>query len=185
MSDATRSVPRTEVAAGAGRPFRFSLVFEGSRGLLMAWLGGRWALGLGALLVSLFAGTGFLAHALSGGAGPSREVFVFLGAGIGSLAVALRLRPRKVHFERRDDTWWWRERWSPGRRGWAPITEEEPLRLERESLAGSAAAVESLTLQAGTARLLSYLGDPAIARRLGAALRTAGVPVRTAVKRPS
>jgi hypothetical protein len=167
------------VEAGAGRPFRFSLVLEGGRGTLLYWLGGKWAAMLGVLVVSLFAGLGGLVASLLGDPPAPRPVFVFLAAGIGAGAVALHLRPRRVQFERRGETWCWRERWSLARPGWSEITEERPLRLERVILA----TVEGWTLYAGPVRIFSYLGDPSIGRSVTVAFEQAGVPLTTVMKR--
>ena len=73
----------------------------------------------------------------------------------------------------------WRERWNLARFRWSAITEEVPLRLEREILS----TVEGFTLFAGPARLFSYVGDPSIGRSVSLAFQTAGVPLRTVVKR--
>jgi len=167
------------VEAGEGRPFRFSLSFEGPRGVLESWLGTPWSFGVGAVIVGLFA---VAAATVASVLPPGRvrpSALVLGGAGAGALAVAVYLRPRRVLFERRDGTWRWQERRAARRTRWAPITEEEPLRLEREILA----TVEGFALYAGSRRLLSYLGDPVIGRSVASALQSAGVPVRTVMKR--
>ncbi len=178
MTNAGSSAHRASIEAGAGRPFRFSLVLDEERGALLYWLGGRWALGFGAAVVSLFGLAGSVAASLAD-SGVPRAAFVFSGAGVGAVAVAMHLRPRRVMFERREGTWRWRERWSLARPRWAEITEEAPLKLEREILS----TVEGWTLYAGTVRLFSYLGDPSIGRSVTAAFQSAGVPLRTVIKR--
>ena len=167
------------VEAGAGRPFRFSLVFEDRRGLLLYWIGGHWAAVLGVVVVSFFGMLGSLFGTLWEEAPVSREFLVFALAAVGAAAVALHLRTRKVLFERRDGTWCWREGWGLLGPGWSAITEERPLRIEREILT----AVEGWTLYAGSSRLFSYLGDPSIGRSVGAVFQAAGVPLRTVMKR--
>ncbi len=179
MTDASDTVRKATVEAGAGRPFRFSLVLGEGEGILLSWLGGRWALLLGAVVVSLFASAGGLAAALQDSPAAPFEAFLFAGAAVGAVAVAIHLRPRRFHFRRREGTWWWRERRFPVPAGWAAITEEAPLRLERDILA----SVEGFTLYAGTVRLFSYLGDPTIGRSLGSAFQAAGVPLRTVIRR--
>lgn len=170
---------RTTLEAGAGRPFRFSLVLEDGRGTLRSWIGGKWAFFVGSAGVLLATGAATLAAAV---ASSSREVetpaFASVGAAIGALLSAWHLRPRSVHFLRRDGGWWWR---GPGlfRRGWKALTEESPLRLEREILS----TVEGFALYAGDLRILSYLGDPVIGRRVGLAFQAAGVPLRTVHRR--
>ena len=167
------------VEAGAGRPFRFSLVLGEREGSLAYWLGGRWALGFGLFTTAIFAAGGGLAAALLDGGPAPREVFLFAGAALGAGAVALHLRPRRVAFERRDGTWCWRPRRLLGPRTWFPITEEKPLLLEREILS----SLEGWTLSAGTVRLFTYLGDPSIGRSVTLAFQRAGVPCRTVMKR--
>jgi len=184
MIDRTGTAPRTAVEAGAGRPFRFSLVLEEGKGRLLYWLGGRWAAGLGVVVVSAFGAMGMIFGALWEDRPAAPEFFTFGAAGLGALAVALHLRPRTVLFERREGTWCWRERrlLSPlswVRLGWASITEDVPLRLEREILS----SVEGWTLYAGPVRLFSYLGDPSIGRSVTAAFQAAGVPLRTVMRR--
>ena len=179
MTDSTSFVRKATVEAGAGRPFRFSLVLGEGEGILLSWLGGRWALLLGAVVVSLFASVGGLAAALQDSPAVPIEAFLFAGAGVGAFAVSLHLRPRRFLFRRSEGTWWWRERRFPVPAGWAAITEEAPLRLERDILA----SVEGFTLYAGTVRLFSYLGDPSIGRTVSAAFQGAGVPVRTVIRR--
>jgi hypothetical protein len=178
MNDASQTVRRAAVEAGAGRPFRFSLVLGDGEGSLLFWLGGRWALGFGLLVVTLFAAAGVVSGSIAGPDIP-RQSFAFAGACVGAMAVAMHLRPRKVLFLRREGTWCWRERWSLLRSGWRAITEEVPLRLERELLS----TVEGWTLYAGPERLFSYLGDPSIGRNVTAAFQAAGVPLRTVIKR--
>ena len=181
MSDFTDTAGRAAIEAGAGRPFRFSLILDEGRGRLLHWLGGKWAAGLGALEVSAFGAAGLVLGALWRDAPVAPEVFLFTGSAAGAVFVAVHLRPRTVLFERREGTWCWRERWSPGRLGWSAITEERPLRMEREILA----TAEVFTLYADTVRLFSYLGDPSIGRNVTAAFQGAGVPVRAKVKRAS
>ena len=178
MADAGGSVRRASIEAGAGRPFRFSLVLEDERGALLYWLGGRWAFALGTAAVSLFGLAGSVAATLAD-PGSLRPAFARAGAGVGAVGVSMYLRTRKVVFERRSGTLCWREPWSMARPGWVEITEEVPLRLERNILS----TVEGWTLYAGTVRLFSYLGDPSIARSVSAAFQTAGVPLRTVIKR--
>lgn len=179
MSAGGDSVSKSTVQAGAGRPFRFSLVLGEGEGLLLSWLGGRWAFLLGATVVSLFASAGALVAALQDSPAASFETFLFAGAGMGALAVALHLRPRRFLFRLREGTWWWRERRFPVPAGWAAITEEAPLRLERDILQ----TMEGFTLYAGTVRLFSYLGEPSIGRDVTAAFQAAGVPLRTVIRR--
>ena len=179
MRERDHSARPSTVEAGAGRPFRFSLVMGEGEGILQSWLGGRWAFLLGALVVSLFASGGGLAAALQESRAVPFEACVFAGAGIGALAVAAHLRPRRFHFRCREGTWWWRERRFPVPAGWAAITEDAPLRMERDILT----TAEGFTLYAGTARLFSYLGDPAIGRTVTAAFEAAGVPLRTTIRR--
>jgi len=167
------------IEAGAGRPFRFSLVLADERGSLLYWLGGRWAAAFGFAVVTIFAAMGGVAAAILDHPRIPREGFAFASAGIGAVGVALHLRPRRVLFERRGGTWCWKERWSLVRPGWSPITEEKPLRLEREILS----TVEGWTLYAGPVRLFSYLGDPSIGRSVGVAFERSGVPLKTVVKR--
>jgi len=179
MNEAVRDGGRAEVEAGAGRPFRFSLVFEGSRGRLLTWLGTQWALGVGLAGVGLFALAGALLAAVLDLPALSPEVSVFAAAAAGALFAAHHLRPRTVQFAVLEGAWCWRELWSPARYAWSPITEKDPLRLEREVLS----TVEGFTLYAGTRRLLSYLGDPTIGRSVSLAFESAGVPLRIVMKR--
>jgi len=181
MSDLTETAGRAAIEAGAGRPFRFSLVLDQGRGRLLHWLGGRWAAGLGAVVVSAFGAGGMVLGALWKDAPAPPEAFVFASCGMGAVAVALHLRPRTVLFERREGTWCWRERWNLARFGWSAITEERPLRMEREIFSSS----ESFTLYADSVRLFSYFGNPSIARTVTAAFQSAGVPLRTRLKRSS
>ena len=92
--------------------------------------------------------------------------------------MAVSLRTRTVRFERRDGTWGWFDRGPLLVARWTPLTEEAPLRVEREILARG----EDWTLYAGTVRLFSYLGDPVIGRRVTNAFLEAGFPVRTVVR---
>ena len=179
MSEASESVGRSSIEAGAGRPFRFSLVFEGGNGSLLSWRGGGWSLLRGSVEVSFFAALGGLLFLMQESPSVAPEVFLLAGAGVGAVTAAFNLRARRVLFQRREGTWMWRERWNPSRSRWSAITEEVPLRLEREFLT----SVEGFTLYAGTARLFSYLGDPSIGRSVGLAFQAAGVPLRTVVKR--
>ncbi len=179
MNDATETAGPAAIEAGAGRPFRFSLVLGEGRGRLLHWLGGRWAAGLGAVVVSTFGAAGMVLGVLWRDAPAPPEFFLFGAGGLGAVAVALHLRPRTVLFERREGTWLWRERWSLARLGWSAITEERPLRLEREIYT----TAEGFTLYADSVRLFSYLGDPSIGRNVTAAFQAAGVPLRTRLKR--
>jgi hypothetical protein len=179
MTDASESARRAAIEAGAGRPFRFSLVLEEGRGKLLYWLGGKWAAGLGVFVVTAFGAAGTVFAALWDDPPVPPEFFAFCAAAIGAVAVALHLRPRTVLFERREGTWCWRERWSVARLGWSTITEDSPLRIERDPVS----SVEGWTLYAGPVRLFSYLGDPSIGRSVTVAFRTAGVPLRTVVRR--
>lgn len=167
------------IEAGAGRPFRFSLVLEEERGSLLYWLGGKWAAGFGVAVVTVFAAMGGVAAALLDHPRIPREGFALASAGIGAAGVAMHLRPRRVLFQRRGGTWCWKERWSLAHPGWSPITEESPLRLEREFLS----TVEGWTLYAGSVRIFSYLGDPSIGRSVSVAFERSGVPLRTVMKR--
>jgi hypothetical protein len=167
------------VQAGAGRPFRFSLVLGDGKGALFCWLGGKWAVLFGVFTVAVFAGVGGLTGALLPDPPVAREVFVCAAAGVGAAAVALHLRPRTVLFLRRGESWFWKERWSLLHPRWSPITDDRPLRLEREILS----SVEGWTLYADTVRIFSYLGDPSIGRSVTAAFQQAGVPLRTVMKR--
>jgi hypothetical protein len=176
---------RTAVEAGAGRPFRFSLVLGDGEGRLLYWFGGKWAALLGTVVVALFGAMGLTFAALWPGRPVAAEFLAFASAGIGALAVAHHFRPRTVLFERREGTWRWRERGILSRvswrsLGWSSITDQEPLRLEREPRS----TVEGWTLYAGTVRLFSYLGDPSIGRSVSAAFQSAGVPLRTVMRRP-
>ena len=179
MSDLTETARHAAIEAGAGRPFRFSLVLGEEKGRLLHWLGGRWAAGLGALVISAFGAGGVVLGALWQDAPAPPEAFLFASCAAGAVAVALHLRPRTVLFERREGTWCWRERWNLARMGWSDITEERPLRLEREIYA----TAEAFTLYADSVRLFSYLGDPSIGRTVTAAFQSAGVPLRTRLKR--
>lgn len=179
MQDSSTPAPRSALEAGAGRPFRFSLVLEDGRGRLAYWLGGKWAVLLGAFVVGAFAALGSLMAALVGTSGPHPLAPVFGAAAAGAVAVALHLRTRTVLFERRGPNWSWRERGNLVRLRWTEITEERPLRMEREILS----TVEGWTLYAGPVRLFSYLGDPSIARRVQGAFQEAGVPLRTEIRR--
>jgi len=179
MQDSPDSAPRPALEAGAGRPFRFSLVLEDGRGRLAYWLGGKWAVILGAFVVGAFAATGSLMAALLAEAGWHPLAPVFAASAAGALSVALHLRTRTVLFERRGPHWSWHERGNLVRRRWTEITEEHPLRMEREILS----TVEGWTLYAGPVRLFSYLGDPSIARRVQGAFQEAGVPLRTEIRR--
>jgi len=179
MRPLTDTAGRSAIEAGAGRPFRFSLVIEEERGRLLHWLGGRWAAGLGALGVATFGAAGMILGALWRDAPVSPEAFVFASCSVGAVVAALQLRPRTVLFERREGTWCWRERWTPGRFGWSAITDERPLRMEREAYPEA----EAFTLYADTVRLFSYLGDPSIGRTVTAAFHSAGVPLRARVRR--
>src|SRR5688572_33101229 len=119
MNDATESAGPAAIESGAGRPFRFSLVLGEGRGRLLRWLGGKWAAGLGALVVATFGAAGMVLGVLWRDAPAPPEAFVFGAGGMGAVAVALHLRPRTVLFERREGTWLWRERWSLARLGWS------------------------------------------------------------------
>ena len=179
MTDGTSPDRRAALEAGAGRPFRFRLVLEESRGRLQYWLGGRWALGFGVLTVSVFSAAGaMLGLILQDPVLPPAGLGAFAAAA-GSLTVAVSLRARTVRFERRDGTWGWLARRPLLGFRWTPLTEETPLRLEREVLARG----EDWTLYAGPVRLFSYLGDPVIGRRVTTAFLEAGFPVRTIVRR--
>jgi hypothetical protein len=166
------------VEAGAGRPFRFSLVLEAGRGRLLFWLGGAWAAVFGVFTLAVFTALGAVLAVLPGEGAVPAGALVAGSAAAGALFVAIYLRPRAVLFEKRAGTWCWRQRGSLAR-GWAAITEERPLRIEREVLS----TVENWTLYAGPVRLFSYLGDPSIGRSVTAAFRTAGVPLHTEMKR--
>jgi len=181
MSDLTDTARPAAIEAGAGRPFRFSLVLGESSGRLLSWLGGRWAAGLGVLVVSGFGFAGLLLGSLWQDGPVAPEGLLFAAAGVGAVLVALHLRPRTVLFERREGTWRWKEPWSLARLGWSAITEDRPLRMERQILSTS----EAFTLYADTVRLLSYFGDPSIGRNVTAAFQTAGVPLRTVLRRPA
>jgi hypothetical protein len=172
--------PRSALEAGAGRPFRFSLVLEDGRGRLAYWLGGKWAILLGLFVLAAFVALGATLSALLDGSGAHPLAPVCAAAAVGAAAVALHLRTRTVLFERRGDHWSWRERGNPARLRWTEITEDRPLRMEREILS----TVEGWTLYAGSVRLFSYLGDPSIARRVQGAFQEAGVPLRTEMRRP-
>jgi hypothetical protein len=180
MTHRDDSARKAAVEAGAGRPFRFSLVLGDAEGRLLCWFGGKWAAILGVLVVGGFAAMGGFFALLWPDRPVAAEFLTFASAGIGALAVAIHLRPRTVLFERREGTWRWRERGILPRLGWSPITEQEPLRLEREPHA----TVEGWTLYWRAVRLFSYLGDPSIGRSVSAAFQEAGVPVRTVMRPP-
>ena len=175
----TDAADRTAIEAGAGRPFRFSLQMGEGRGRLLHWLGGRWAAGIGIFGVCTAGAAGIVLGEIWDDPPVPPETLLFASSAIGAVAAALHLRPRTVLFERRDGTWCWRERWNLARLGWRAITDEKPLRLEREEYPGA----EAFTLYADSFRLFSYLGDPAIGRTVTAAFRTAGVPVRNRLRR--
>jgi hypothetical protein len=170
---------RRSVNAGKGRPFRFSLVMEAGRGSIEWWLGSAWSMIVGAAFV---VPTGVF-MALVGSSidpvGRDPRGWGFLGAGLGALGAALYLRPRRVEFHCDDGAWRWRTRTLAFRNRWHPITAEDPIRMERETLS----SVEGFTLYSGSARLLSYLGDPSTGRNVITTFREAGVPLKTVVKR--
>ncbi len=166
------------VEAGRGRPFRFRLTLGGAEGELRFWVGGGWSVLLGVALTGGFALLGATVAAIASHAGDAGGG-ALVGAASGAAAAALHLRARRVLFRRSGETWRWTESRLPWPASWRPITSEDPIRMEREP----AAAGEGFTLYAGSARILSYLGDPSIGRSVAAAFRAAEVPLRTVIRR--
>jgi hypothetical protein len=141
-------------------------------------MGAAWASALGVTLVVAFATlAGVLSHVISD-TGVQPEGLVLTGAALGAVACAIQLRTRTWLFLRREGVWAIRESWNLRPGAWTAITEDDPVRMEREPLA----ALEGFTLHVGRRRLLSFLGDPSVARGVARLFRHVGIPLAVTVK---